>query len=346
MDNQIRPKIAIVARKGLGDGLINLIIARNLCINDYDVTLYNNFIFQLTGWLHNIRIKPWPLLNDCESEFAQYDLVLADDSSILGKPFQSKENYPNLVKKYVYIGIGRLEPQLHSNNAVQLRNPLSKEKYDKLIKLASCSGTIKHQHGNLNYSQVENAVIFCREKLRLKNITRDIKLIPPGPLNLKHKKYSKRIVIHPYSAYKRKNWPLRKYIKLADKLKNDGFDPVFICSPKERPGLIDTLKGKYFAPLLPAIGDLASYIYESALFVGNDSGPAHLASALNIPTVTIMFHKRNFYWRPDFSQPSVVILPPINIVIGPKSIWKWFVPMSRVYNETKKLISFSTSGYE
>ena len=128
---------------------------------------------------------------------------------------------------------------------------------------------------------------------------------------------------------------------ISQKLKTDGFDTVFICSLKERHDLINTLKGKYFIPLFPTIGDLASYIYESTLFVGNDSGPAHLASALNIPTVTIMFHKRNFYWRPDFSQPNIVILPPINIVIGPKSIWKWFVLVSKVYRETKKLIGLA-----
>ncbi len=341
MNSQIRPKIAIVARKGLGDGLINLIIANNLRINDYDVTLYNNFMSQLTDWLPDLCIKPWPLLDDCEREFAPYDLVLADDSSILGKPFQKKEDYSSLVKKYVYIGIGRLEPQLHSNHTLHLKDTLSKEKYDMLVNLASCSGTIKHQHGNLNYSQVENAAIFCKEKLRLKNVIREINLIPPEHLALKHKNHPKRVVIHPYSAYKRKNWPLTKYVKLADKLKTDGFDPVFICSLKERPDLINTLKGKYFIPLFPTIGDLASYIYESSLFIGNDSGPAHLASALNIPTVTIMFHKRNFYWRPDFSQPNVVILPPINIVIGPKSIWKWFVPVSKVYRETKKLIELT-----
>jgi hypothetical protein len=338
MNNLVRPKIAIVARKGLGDGLINLVIANNLRINNYDVTLYNNFMAQLTNWISDICIKPWPLLDNCESEFAPYDLVLADDSSILGKPFQNKKDYPNLVKKYVYIGIGRSEPQLHTNNTVCLKDTLSKEKYEMLINLASCSGTIKHQHGNLNYSQVENAFIFCKEKLKLKNTTRNIKLIPPEHLGLKHKNHSKRVVIHPYSAYKRKNWPLKKYIKLADKLKNDGFEPVFICSSKERPGLIDKIKDSYPVPLLPTISDLASFIYESGLFIGNDSGPAHLASELNIPTVTIMFHKRNFYWRPDFSQPSVVILPPINIAIGPKSVWKWFVPVSKIYNETKKLV--------
>lgn len=338
MSNQVRPKIAIVARKGLGDGLINLIIANNLRVNGYDVTLYNNFMSQLSGWLPDTCIKPWPLLENCESEFAPYDLVLADDSSILGKPFQRKEDYSSLVKKYVYLGIGRSEPQLHSNYAVHLKDTLSKEKHDMLVHLASCSGTIKHQRGNLNYSQVENAAIFCEEKLRLKNITRDIKLAPPEHLELKHKNHPKRVVIHPYSAYKRKNWPLKKYIKLAAMLKNDGFDPVFICSPKERPELMDALKGKCLVPLFPTIGDLASYIYESTFFIGNDSGPAHLASALNIPTVTIMFHKRNFYWRPDFSQPNVVVLPPVNIVIGPKSLWKCFVPVSRVYRETKELI--------
>ena len=43
----------------------------------------------------------------------------------------------------MYIGIGRLEPKLHSGQAVPLKDTLSKEKYDMLVNLASCAGTIK-----------------------------------------------------------------------------------------------------------------------------------------------------------------------------------------------------------
>ena len=62
MDN---PKVALVARKGLGDGLINFVIAYNLSINNYDVTLYNNFMSELSEWLSGIPVKPWPLPENC-----------------------------------------------------------------------------------------------------------------------------------------------------------------------------------------------------------------------------------------------------------------------------------------
>lgn len=340
MDNQFCPKIAIVARKGLGDGLINLLIAGNLRLNNYEVTLYHNFVSQLSAWLsQDIIVKLWPAPECCEKEFSQYDLVLADDSSVLGKPYQKKEDYPALSRKYVYLGIGKVESRLIWDHSSRLKEVLPQEKYERLRELASCAGTIKHQHGNRNYSQVENAVIFCREKLKLKNVTREIQLVPPAQLDLKYKKHPNRVIIHPFSAYERKNWPLKKYIKLADKLKDDGLSPVFICSPAERQKLVSQLKDNYEVPTFPTVSELASYTYESGLFIGNDSGPAHLASALNIPAVTIMFHKRNFYWRPDFSQPGALILPPVNIVAGPKSVWKWFVPVSRVYKETMKVIA-------
>ena len=40
-------------------------------------------------------------------------------------------------------------------------------------------------------------------------------------------------------------------------------------------------------PIFSSLEELTSFLYESAFFIGNDSGPGHVASALNIPTLTI-----------------------------------------------------------
>ena len=54
---------------------------------------------QLSEWTPDIPIKPWPLSENCESEFISYDLVLADDSSILGKHFQNEKGLFEISKK-------------------------------------------------------------------------------------------------------------------------------------------------------------------------------------------------------------------------------------------------------
>ena len=333
--NPIKPNIAIVAGKGIGDALLTLIIAHNLQINNYDVTFYSNHIVQLKEWLPDIEVKPWPALEDCEKELSRYDLVLADNVSIVGKPYQKEENYPLLSKKYVYIALGHIDSRFKWDHTSRIKDLFSGVKFNKLANLASCSGTFTVDR---KLSQAVNCMNFCKNRLKLNGVEKIPHFTPPTQLNLTFSKYPKRIVIHPFSTRHHKNWPLAKFIKLAIKLKKNGFDPVFISSSDERPKLFKELKNTFPAPLFSNLSELAAYTYESKLFVGNDSGPAHLASVLGIPTIVIIYHKRNHHWRADFTR-SFALLPYLSIKIGNKlRIWKCFLPTSRVYNAVKKML--------
>jgi ADP-heptose:LPS heptosyltransferase len=333
-DNQLI-HIAYVSGKGLGDGLINLAFANNLRNNGFKVTLYNNFIAQLKSWTSGITIKPWPKIEECDKELSDYDLVIADYGSILGKEYHKEEEYPLLARKYLYLGFGKVDSKMSFDHSERLKTKLSPEKYNKLKNIIS---SYSWQGKNNKLSQIENIELFCKDALKLETVETNPNLVPPENLNLIHGKYDKRIILHPYSTRHHKNWPLKKFIKLAHKLKTDGFEPSFVSSPDERPTLLKELNGEFPAPLFPTISDLAAYIYESRIFIGNDSGPAHLSSALGLSVISIIYHKRNYKWRPGFSK-SVAILPLLSIKIKSTRIWKIFLPVSRVYSEAKKLLS-------
>ncbi len=103
-------------------------------------------------------------------------------------------------------------------------------------------------------------------------------------------KKSKRALIHPGSGSLKKNWAPEFYLEAANLLKKSGHSNVkFILGHVE----IERGYNKYFnncdvvAP--KSAIELADLIGKSSLFLGNDSGPAHLAAFLG--TRTVVFHK-------------------------------------------------------
>ena len=97
-----------------------------------------------------------------------------------------------------------------------------------------------------------------------------------------------KILIHPFAAWKEKEWNLKKFIELALKLKSD-YEVSFvsprgklltdICAEIKNEG-IDIIETK-------SVDELIRIIKESSLFIGNDSGPVNIANFLGRPTFTI-----------------------------------------------------------
>ncbi|MDD5458524.1 MAG: glycosyltransferase family 9 protein [Phycisphaerae bacterium] len=100
------------------------------------------------------------------------------------------------------------------------------------------------------------------------------------------------VVFVPASAQLDKCWPLERFAKLAEKLKSD-FNLLVIASgtPSEKP-LIDKLVSLSKVPIINFAGkttipQLVSLLSKSRLVVSNDTGPGHIAAALNVPLVMI-----------------------------------------------------------
>jgi ADP-heptose:LPS heptosyltransferase len=115
------------------------------------------------------------------------------------------------------------------------------------------------------------------------------------------------VAIHPTSADSRKNWDRSKFEKLAAALEQEGYEPHFILSPKERPLWLDSMVN---TPLFPTLSELAAFLYESGYAIGNDSMVGHLSSNLLLPTLIIADSPvRMRLWRPGW-HAGAVITPP------------------------------------
>lgn len=178
----------------------------------------------------------------------------------------------------------------------------------------------------------------CQKVLGLELVTRTNGIkIPKG---LSYRKYSKRVIIHPMSLRPEKNWPKDKFIELGHKLQKLGFDPVYTVSPLEAPLFSDLKEHGFELVVFPKLKDLAVYLYESGFLIGNDSGLSHLASSLQIPTVTLFIRpgvaKR---WKPNF-YACYPVLPWLHLP-GPKlkeKYWKKMVSVSQVLKALLKAV--------
>jgi heptosyltransferase III len=102
------------------------------------------------------------------------------------------------------------------------------------------------------------------------------------------------IVIHPFSGSPRKNWPLKLYRELADRLPSR---VEWTAGPDEE--LPEAIR---FQSLM----DLAYWIKGARLYIGNDSGITHLAAAIGVPTLALFGPGSPANWAPRGANATVL----------------------------------------
>ena len=106
-------------------------------------------------------------------------------------------------------------------------------------------------------------------------------------------------VIHPFAATPEKTWPAASFIEVAKGL---GMETVFIGGPGDDFSPFRGMRTVSGAPL----SEVARLLRDSALFIGNDSGPAHVAAAFGVPEVVIFGPSDSEIWAPWRTAASVL----------------------------------------
>ncbi|HVA72098.1 MAG TPA: glycosyltransferase family 9 protein [Candidatus Limnocylindrales bacterium] len=117
-------------------------------------------------------------------------------------------------------------------------------------------------------------------------------------------------VLHPGAKYFTKRWAIDKFLALARWLREKhGIEPVFNLGLGEAEIAAEVRHqcGNEFV-LLDSLGlrQLIALIAGCRMFIGNDSGPAHIASALARPVVAIFGSSSSVHWRPWQTKHRVV----------------------------------------
>lgn len=316
-------RIAVVPSMGLGDSLIYLVIASNLARAGYQVTMLSNHLAHFAAWLPELKMLPFPEVENTLGIADAYDLVLSDCGSIITSAASDKVK---LAECFVFVGTLRVESAYIRNHLPRLECRVGPDKARVMVKLATCAGPMRVLNDD-SISMVDQAVAFCQLKLGLKNAAADPGFVMPSTLTARRNPH--RVMIHPSSYNEKKNWPHKKYLTFARRLRLQGYDPQFVLSPKELALWSPRLGDEFPIPRFANARELAAYLYESGYVVGNDSGVGHLASALGVPVLTLFRKRRDgFCWRPGWGR-NVIVRPVISIG-ALRNGWKLFLSVGRV----------------
>ena len=100
-------------------------------------------------------------------------------------------------------------------------------------------------------------------------------------------------IVHPFASGPRKQWPLENFHAVARALNAEW------CAGPE-PGAIR----------FPDLADVARYLAGASVYIGNDSGIAHLAAAVGTPVVVLFGPTNPAVWAPR--GQAVQVLSPMS----------------------------------
>lgn len=286
--------MAIFSCAGLGDCLLTLILSQNLARQGHEVVTFHPFMSQMQEWFPHLSIRPFPpKLEEFDRFFIFYEKSawMADVLSQCLASYREKTT---------------------------VLNPIATPNTDYPY----------WEEGRFDGSQpfADNLVNFCRKVLGMEGAEKNNGVVLPE--GIESRKYPKRIVIHPTSSRPGKNWPRSKFLQLAKKLSQKGYEPLFIVSPAEKPEWPE-------APLFSGLDAMARFVCESGYMIGNDSGIGHLASLLGVPTVSLFKNERTAdFWRPSFGPGEICLpegwLPNIKGMRWRDKYWHWGLSVGHV----------------
>lgn len=297
-------KIAILPASGIGDSLIFQAVARHTEKVGWTPTTFSDSLAEFGCWFPEGRFLPAPPSSLLKPLLSPFDAIfLQHDNS--EKAFQIQSLFKQTKTLYTFYGSYQAG-----------KHPPFDPTRDFLCN-RSCSMLL---NAGMAASQFFGGTF-----------TKENGLCPPP--GLFHRKHKRRIVIHPTSSSHAKNWPRHRFLSVAQMLKKEGYEPIFIVSPQERSSWSE-------ASSFQTLEQLSSFFYESGAFLGNDSGLGHLASALFLPHVILgpSFEQLTL-WGPGWRSGKHLFPPSWMIQFHwMKKRWKYLIPINKVIKELKKEI--------
>jgi len=115
-------------------------------------------------------------------------------------------------------------------------------------------------------------------------------------------------VIHPFATGKGKAWPAARFQAVAEHLNRSGLDVVVIGSKQDFVGPRSTSATGPTRILAGApLSEVKRLLSGASLFIGNDSGPAHMAAAFGLPVVVLFGASDPEVWAP-WRTPSEALV--------------------------------------
>lgn len=109
-------------------------------------------------------------------------------------------------------------------------------------------------------------------------------------------------VLHAFASAPEKAWAAAGFLAVARQLKDAGLKPIFLAGPADDVSPFSEFEVHRNAPL----AEVKSILSGAQLFIGNDSGPAHIAAAFGIPVVVLFGPSNPVTWAPWRTEAQVL----------------------------------------
>ena len=111
------------------------------------------------------------------------------------------------------------------------------------------------------------------------------------------------VLVHPGASTANKCWPPEGFAAVCDELQESGAAQILmLCGPRER-DRVDAVRGRMRTEVAVvqgalAIRELAALMQQADVFLGNDTGPMHLAAAVGTRVVALFGGASPIQWGP------------------------------------------------
>jgi heptosyltransferase III len=127
--------------------------------------------------------------------------------------------------------------------------------------------------------------------------------IPRASLHAQRRpSYLPYVVIHPFASAPGKAWPQERFVSVATELQSAGLEPMILAGPLDDAAPFSKFQVFRNAPLT----EVKNLMSGAALFIGNDSGPAHIAAAFGVPVVVLFGPSDPVTWAPWRTEARVL----------------------------------------
>lgn len=131
--------------------------------------------------------------------------------------------------------------------------------------------------------------------------------LPPWPVQrprLRPPAAPRRLVLHSGASQPIRVWPLPRYADLLARLRAQGWAPLVLCDPPQLAAWRALHEAS--ARVVTSMDDLIDTLSSGAAFLGNDSGPGHIAALCGVPTFTLFGPQVPELFAPDHPQAAWV----------------------------------------
>jgi ADP-heptose:LPS heptosyltransferase len=117
-------------------------------------------------------------------------------------------------------------------------------------------------------------------------------------------------LVHPAAAFATKQWAVDKFARIVEELATRGISSIALVTAAEaRIGA--ELRKQSAAPVIVfddlSLPEVTSLAHRARLFIGNDSGVAHIAAAVGAPSVVIFGSSNRAHWQPWATAPAETV---------------------------------------